>query len=127
MIRFVLVDVQDLVRAGQRVLAEHDDNFEVVAEADSDKAGIPAARWNKSEVVLVDNRMPQLVRISASQEIVADRPQLVILRYKSGLFAPVPMGVPGMRDAPIARRSSPTPSLMNRSPSIPGPPGRSGR
>lgn len=41
MIRIVLVDDQELVRAGLRQLAQHDGDIEVVAEAADGEVGVP--------------------------------------------------------------------------------------
>lgn len=73
MIRVVLVDDQELVRTGLRMLAEHDGDIEVVAEADNGRAGISVVREHKPDVVLMDIRMPQVDGIEATRAIVADR------------------------------------------------------
>lgn len=72
MIRILLVDDQELVRAGLRALAERDGDIEVVAEASSGGAGLTQARALKPDVVLMDIRMPGVDGIAATASIVAD-------------------------------------------------------
>lgn len=73
MIRVVLVDDQELVRTGLRVLAERDGDIEVVAEADDGAAGVDAVRRHRPDVVLMDIRMPRTDGIAATRTIVSDR------------------------------------------------------
>ena len=72
MIRIVLVDDQELVRAGLRTLAQHDGDIEVVAEADNGSRGVDAVRRHRPDVVLMDIRMPAMDGITATQAIVDD-------------------------------------------------------
>ena len=72
MIHIVLVDDQELVRTGLRVLAEHDGDIAVVAEADNGSSGVSTVREHKPDVVLMDIRMPQLDGIAATREIVGN-------------------------------------------------------
>ncbi|HIW90649.1 MAG TPA: response regulator transcription factor [Candidatus Corynebacterium avicola] len=72
MIRIVLVDDQELVRAGLRQLAQRDGDIEVVAEAVDGEAGLSLIRQHKPDVVLMDIRMPRLDGIAATRRISAD-------------------------------------------------------
>ncbi|WP_105567665.1 response regulator [Microbacterium halophytorum] len=72
MIRVVLVDDQELVRTGLRMLAEHDGDIRVVGEADNGSSGVRAVRRHRPDVVLMDIRMPQQDGIAATRAILAD-------------------------------------------------------
>ena len=75
MIRIVLVDDQELVRAGLRTLAERDGDITVVGEAGTGHAGLARIRELRPDVVLMDVRMPEMDGLQATREVVAD-PQL---------------------------------------------------
>jgi DNA-binding NarL/FixJ family response regulator len=68
-IRLLLVDDQELVRAGLRLILSAEDDFEVVGEAPDGRAGVDAARALAPDVVLMDVRMPVLDGIGATREL----------------------------------------------------------
>jgi DNA-binding NarL/FixJ family response regulator len=78
-IRTLLVDDQQLVRAGLRLLCESTTDIEVVGEAgDGHEATRLAARLTP-DVVLMDLRMPGVDGITATARILAARPDTHIL------------------------------------------------
>ena len=72
MIRVVIVDDQELVRAGLRALAVHEGDVEVVAEAGTGREGVDRVREHRPDVVLMDVRMPGTDGIEATRAITAD-------------------------------------------------------
>ena len=69
MIRVLIVDDQELVRAGFRVLLEAEDDIEVVGEAENGADAVELARLTPPDVVLMDVRMPVLDGIEATRRI----------------------------------------------------------
>ncbi|MDQ0643697.1 DNA-binding NarL/FixJ family response regulator [Microbacterium murale] len=71
-IRVVIVDDQELVRAGLRSLAERDGDIAVVDEAPDGRSGLSRVRELRPDVVLMDIRMPVMDGLEATRAIVAD-------------------------------------------------------
>ena len=71
-IRVLLVDDQQLVRTGFRMILDGEPDIEVVGEAADGKAGVEAARHLRPDVVVMDIRMPVLDGIEATRRIVRD-------------------------------------------------------
>ena len=68
----VLVDDQDLVRAGLRTLLEREPEIEVIGEAGNGRSGVRLVQRVKPDVVLMDIRMPEMDGIAATRAIVDD-------------------------------------------------------
>lgn len=71
-IRVVLVDDQELVRAGLRTLLARDPQIEVVGEAADGRTGVHVVGHTRPDVVLMDLRMPGLDGLAATRQIVGD-------------------------------------------------------
>jgi DNA-binding NarL/FixJ family response regulator len=71
-IRVLLVDDQELVRTGFRMILDGEAEIEVVGEASDGKAGVEAASQLRPDVVVMDIRMPVLDGIEATRRIVRD-------------------------------------------------------
>jgi DNA-binding NarL/FixJ family response regulator len=77
-VRVLLVDDDDLMRAGLKAVLTSDESIEVIGEAGDGRAAVSAARRHLPEVVLMDVRMPGLDGIAATREIVAVSPEIRI-------------------------------------------------
>jgi DNA-binding NarL/FixJ family response regulator len=73
MIRVLLADDQQLVRAGFKVLLDSAADIEVVGEAANGEDAIAQAQQTRPDVVLMDIRMPVLDGLGATRRIVGDR------------------------------------------------------
>jgi DNA-binding NarL/FixJ family response regulator len=79
MIRVVIADDQDLVRAGiAAILSAHDD-LEVVGEASDGAAAARTARDAQADVVLMDVQMPGTDGITGAREVATARPEAKVL------------------------------------------------
>lgn len=80
-IRVVVVDDQQLVRAGFSVILGAEDGIEVVGEAANGIEALERVRDLRPDVVLMDIQMPELDGLSATERIAraADAPRVVML------------------------------------------------
>lgn len=100
MIRVMLVDDQELVRSGFRIILESEPDIEVVAEAADGEAAIAAAAAHTPDVICMDVEMPHLNGIEASRQILAARPGVGVLilttfGHEQYLFDALAAGVSG--------------------------------
>jgi DNA-binding NarL/FixJ family response regulator len=78
-ITVALVDDQDLMRSGLRILVDSDPGLAVVGEAGTGVEALDVVRRTRPRVVLMDIRMPIMDGIEATRRIVAD-PELADIR-----------------------------------------------
>ena len=80
-IRVLLADDHAVVRAGYRVLLQHTDDIEVVAEADSGERACRAFADLQPDVVVMDLSMPGIGGLQAMRRMVARDPNARILVF----------------------------------------------
>jgi RNA polymerase sigma factor (sigma-70 family) len=78
-VRVLLVDDDELMRAGLRAVLSSDESIRVVGEASSGRAAISAVRAYRPDVVLMDVRMPDLDGVSATREVLATSPDVKVV------------------------------------------------
>ena len=79
MTRVLIVDDDDLMRAGLRELLANDPSIEVAGEASTGREAVDAARRLSPDVVLMDVRMPDLDGIAATRELAQVAPDSRVL------------------------------------------------
>jgi DNA-binding NarL/FixJ family response regulator len=77
-VHVLLVDDDELMRAGLKAVLSTDDAIEVVGEAGDGRAAIHQARALRPNVVLMDVRMPDLDGIAATREVLAASPDVKV-------------------------------------------------
>jgi len=80
-IRIVLVDDQELVRTGFRMVLDAQPDMTVVGEAADGLAAVEFARAHSADVMVMDARMPRMDGVAATQRIrqAGDRPRVLML------------------------------------------------
>jgi DNA-binding NarL/FixJ family response regulator len=81
LIRVLVADDQQLVRAGFRVILESEPDIQVVGEAADGVEAVELARSSRPDVVLMDVRMPRVDGLTATERLLAsdDPPRVVVL------------------------------------------------
>jgi DNA-binding NarL/FixJ family response regulator len=78
-IRVLLVDDQQLIRAGLRMLCDAQPDIEVVGEAGNGRDAVTLTARLTPDVVVMDLRMPGVDGITATSRILAERPATRVL------------------------------------------------
>ncbi len=99
-VRILIADDHSVVRAGLRALLERNDEFRVVAEAETGEAAIARAKEFKPDVAVLDIRMPGVSGIEACRQIVEQVEGCKVIMLTSYaedelLFAAVQAGAAG--------------------------------
>ena len=106
-IRVLVVDDQQLVRAGFVKLLESEPDVQVVGEAADGREAVEAASRTRCDVILMDIRMPNLDGLEATRRICAkpDPPRVLVLTtydLDEYVFEALKAGAAGflLKDAP---------------------------
>ena len=78
-VRVVVVDDHELLRAGTRRILSDSTGFQVVGEADDGEAALAVINNSHPDVVLVDIRLPSINGIDLAREIVELHPRTTVL------------------------------------------------
>ena len=78
-LRIALVDDQDLVRSGFRMILDAQKDMCVVGQASDDVGVLPMVKATQPDIVLMDIRMPTMDGISATHAVLGSHPDLKVL------------------------------------------------
>ena len=78
-VRVLLVDDDDLMRAGLTAVLSSDDSIDVVGEASNGRTAVERTIELRPDVVLMDVRMPGLDGIAATRELLAVSPDVRVV------------------------------------------------
>lgn len=78
-IRVLLVDDDELMRAGLTVVLSSDPAIEVAGQASTGRLALERARSIKPDLVLMDVRMPDLDGIAATRRLLAAAPEVKVI------------------------------------------------
>lgn len=107
-IKVLLVDDEELVRAGLRMILRGEDGLEVVGEARDGEEALVLARQLRPDVVLMDIRMPRMDGLEATRRLRGPAgPKVVILTtfdLDEHVFEALRAGATGflLKDTPAA-------------------------
>jgi DNA-binding NarL/FixJ family response regulator len=78
-VRVLIVDDDDLMRAGLKSVLASDESVQVVGEIGDGRAAVQSTREHRPDVVLMDIRMPGLDGIAATREVLAASPDVKVV------------------------------------------------
>jgi DNA-binding NarL/FixJ family response regulator len=83
-VRVAIAERQTLVRAGFRLLLESDPGITVVGEAATGEDAVALVRTARPDVVVLDVHLPGLAHVRATQEILAEGVEIMLLATSEG-------------------------------------------
>jgi DNA-binding NarL/FixJ family response regulator len=78
-VRILLIDDDDLMRAGLQSVLSSDETIEVVGEAGDGRLAVGSVRELQPDLVLMDIRMPDVDGISATREVLSAMPDVKVV------------------------------------------------
>ncbi|MCX6018466.1 MAG: response regulator transcription factor [Chloroflexi bacterium] len=78
-IRVLVVDDQDIVRQGLKIITEHQPDMSVIGQAADGEESVRMAAVLKPDVVLMDIKMPHMSGIEATRKITEGQPQTQVI------------------------------------------------
>jgi DNA-binding NarL/FixJ family response regulator len=78
-VRVLIVDDDDLMRAGLKSVLASDESVQVVGEAGDGREAVATLRATQPDVVLMDVRMPELDGIAATRNVLEAAPDVRVL------------------------------------------------
>ena len=78
-VHVLIVDDDDLMRAGLKAVLSSDETIDVVGEASNGRTAVQRVLELRQDVVLMDVRMPDFDGISATREVVAASPEAKVV------------------------------------------------
>lgn len=79
MIKLLLVDDQDILVEGLKLILGMEDDIEICATANNGKKAYEACKWNRPDVILMDIQMPELNGVELTSMIKNDFPNVKII------------------------------------------------
>jgi DNA-binding NarL/FixJ family response regulator len=78
-VRVLIVDDDDLMRAGLKSVLASDESVHVVGEAGDGREAVSSAQSSRPDVVLMDVRMPDLDGIAATRQVLEAAPEVRVV------------------------------------------------
>jgi DNA-binding NarL/FixJ family response regulator len=78
-VRVLLVDDDNLMRAGLRAVLSSDQTIEVVGETPDGRLAVDSVRRLRPDLVLMDVRMPDIDGIAATRQVLAASPEVKVV------------------------------------------------
>ena len=78
-IRVLVVDDQDIVRQGLKIIIEHQPDMSVIGQAADGEESVRMTAVLKPDVVLMDIKMPHMSGIEATRKITEGQPQTQVI------------------------------------------------
>jgi DNA-binding NarL/FixJ family response regulator len=79
MIKLLLVDDQDILVEGLKLILGAEEDITVIGTANNGKKAYEFCKWNKPDVILMDIKMPELNGVEATTIIKKDFPNIKII------------------------------------------------